>query len=104
MSSGRQVWVNIVLVVVLVLVVVGGVFVYNDLLGLERRVDGVETKSRALDTRIQSLELKVKEMKEQNSGGLIATVKNFFYGIFRFVVGLFRGIINAVLGICGMSI
>lgn len=104
MSSGRQVWVNIVLVIVLVFVVVGGAFVYNDLLGLERRVDGVETKSRALDTRLRSLELEVKEMKEQNSGGLVSTVKNFFYGIFRFVAGIFRGIINAILGICGMGV
>jgi hypothetical protein len=43
-------------------------------------------------------------MKEESSGGIVATVKNFFYGIFRFVIGLFKGIINAVCGICGINI
>lgn len=104
MAQDRQVWVNIILAVVLVCVIVGGALLYNDISSLERRVDTIEVRSRALDIRLQSLETDVEEMKSESPDNIVQRISSFFRGIFRWVIDLFRGIFNAVFGICGITI
>ncbi len=104
MAQDRQVWVNIVLAVVLVCVIVGGVLLYNDLSSFESRVDNLETKSRALDIRLQSLETNVEDMKSESSDGIIQRTINLLMGILRPVIDFFKSIFNAICGICGITI
>ncbi|MDY6986233.1 MAG: hypothetical protein SVE93_07560 [Candidatus Thermoplasmatota archaeon] len=103
MAQDKQVWVNIVLAVVLVCVIVGGVLLYNDLSSFESRVDNLETKSRALDIRLQSLETDVEEMKSESSDGIIirtiSFLMGFLRGLLRSVIDFFMGIINVIRGI-----